>query len=263
MDPIGLIGLFVALSARGDSAPGTGPPARRRKRPAGGATPAVAPAPAPWPQALPGGLPAFPGAGWTYDEPPPLEVQQRAGQLVDQLWAQGSGAYRVEQTAGRWIAYRAEIVASGKKGVVAYRLRPTAAEREPAISRAPPPAPAPERQGETVIEPPLVVKAKPPPPQWNVQTGPATVYSDAVAPEHRAPPATPPSELALPTLRMGAGMPPAQPLDTVRLLQQHLGVAIDGRFGTDTLAAVKTFQARHGLASDGVVGKKTWTALFV
>lgn len=75
----------------------------------------------PWPQALPSNLPPFPGPGWEYDEPPPRAVVQRAGQLVSQLWAKGKGAHRTEQTAGRWITYQAATVASGKRGVVAFR----------------------------------------------------------------------------------------------------------------------------------------------
>lgn len=36
---------------------------------------------------------------------------------------------------------------------------------------------------------------------------------------------------------------------------------IDGIFGTATLSAVRAFQHDHGLAPDGKVGKKTWTAI--
>lgn len=86
-----------------------------------------------WPQAVPEGLPPFPGAGWEFDLPTPPAVHQRAAALVDTLWRQGSGAHRTEQTAGRWITYRAEVVASGKKGVVAYRVRSSA----PALPSSP------------------------------------------------------------------------------------------------------------------------------
>lgn len=37
--------------------------------------------------------------------------------------------------------------------------------------------------------------------------------------------------------------------------------AIDGIFGTKTLAAVKEFQTENGLAADGIVGKNTWDKL--
>lgn len=53
----------------------------------------------------------------------------------------------------------------------------------------------------------------------------------------------------------------------VRLVQQKLNaegerLTTDGKFGTGTAAAVKRYQARHGLAADGTVGKATWEKLF-
>lgn len=141
--------LFFALiwnalgGRRGSGATGTwtppysGPPAVSWPE---GSPPPVAPVE--WPQVVPvSSLPVFPGPGWVYDEPPPPQVQARAGQLVTQLWQRGKGAYRIEQTAGRWIAYRAEVVASGRQGVVAYRLRRASASPRPA-PRVPPAAPS-------------------------------------------------------------------------------------------------------------------------
>lgn len=49
--------------------------------------------------------------------------------------------------------------------------------------------------------------------------------------------------------------------DTVRWIQLRVGATPDGRFGPETLAAVKRFQAAAGLATDGVVGPRTWNAL--
>ena len=44
-------------------------------------------------------------------------------------------------------------------------------------------------------------------------------------------------------------------------LQQALGVADDGAFGPETLAAVEAFQRAQGLPVDGIVGARTWAAL--
>lgn len=35
----------------------------------------------------------------------------------------------------------------------------------------------------------------------------------------------------------------------------------DGKFGRETLSAVRAFQADHGLSPDGIIGPKTWAAL--
>lgn len=55
--------------------------------------------------------------------------------------------------------------------------------------------------------------------------------------------------------------------DTVKALQILLnglgyscGIA-DGKFGTNTVAAVKKFQSKNKLKADGVVGQNTWNAL--
>jgi hypothetical protein len=58
-----------------------------------------------------------------------------------------------------------------------------------------------------------------------------------------------------PELRQGATG------DAVRWIQLKLGCVPDGRFGPATERAVREFQARSGLADDGVVGPKTWGAL--
>lgn len=43
--------------------------------------------------------------------------------------------------------------------------------------------------------------------------------------------------------------------------QQILGIKADGIFGSGTTSATKTFQTKHGLTADGVVGPKTWSAV--
>lgn len=44
-------------------------------------------------------------------------------------------------------------------------------------------------------------------------------------------------------------------------LQGRLGIATDGKFGPQTAASVRSYQASKGLAADGVVGPKTWASL--
>lgn len=137
-DPLALIALLMLL-LKGERGGGGGAPAER-ELPAGGEAKWEKTS-APWPQVVPGGLPKFPSTAWEYDEPPPKAVQQRAGQLVSPLWKQGAGAFKIELTGGRWIAYRAEKVRSGKQGVVAYRQK----KQKPAAAgtaSAPPAAPA-------------------------------------------------------------------------------------------------------------------------
>jgi peptidoglycan hydrolase-like protein with peptidoglycan-binding domain len=47
----------------------------------------------------------------------------------------------------------------------------------------------------------------------------------------------------------------------VRLLQQALGIPVDGVYGAETETAVEAFQSSHGLSVDGVVGPATSAAL--
>lgn len=51
--------------------------------------------------------------------------------------------------------------------------------------------------------------------------------------------------------------------NAVVLLQRKLNVSQSGTFGEVTTNAVKTFQKRYGLSVDGIVGEKTWRAMFL
>lgn len=48
---------------------------------------------------------------------------------------------------------------------------------------------------------------------------------------------------------------------SVNVLQQKLGIAVDGDFGASTRKAVVAFQVKHDLVADGIVGPKTWKVL--
>jgi peptidoglycan hydrolase-like protein with peptidoglycan-binding domain len=45
--------------------------------------------------------------------------------------------------------------------------------------------------------------------------------------------------------------------DTVKKLQQSLGIAADGQFGSGTQKAVREFQSKNGLEADGLAGPAT------
>ena len=70
-----------------------------------------------------------------------------------------------------------------------------------------------------------------------------------VAPEHQ------------PTLQQGStGM--EVKFVQVTLNQSGFKTEVDGLFGAQTDKQVRQFQSKHGLAADGIVGVKTWTAMF-
>ena len=46
-----------------------------------------------------------------------------------------------------------------------------------------------------------------------------------------------------------------------KLLQEKLGISVDGIFGNETKKAVISYQKSKGLSADGIVGKETWKKL--
>ena len=64
-----------------------------------------------------------------------------------------------------------------------------------------------------------------------------------------------------PILRQGAQGPDVTTLQTL-LCDAVERVRVDGAFGPETADAVKAFQKANGLTVDGVVGPKTWAALY-
>ncbi|GAA4908881.1 peptidoglycan-binding protein [Streptomyces coeruleoprunus] len=64
----------------------------------------------------------------------------------------------------------------------------------------------------------------------------------------------------VPTLREGASGPAVKALQTL-LKARGQAVAVDGAFSAAVTTKVKAFQKAKGLAVDGVVGARTWSAL--
>jgi N-acetylmuramoyl-L-alanine amidase CwlA len=48
----------------------------------------------------------------------------------------------------------------------------------------------------------------------------------------------------------------------VKMVQRVVGATPDGDFGSITKSKVKTWQSKHGLSPDGIVGKNTWSKMF-
>lgn len=62
------------------------------------------------------------------------------------------------------------------------------------------------------------------------------------------------------TLKLGAVGPDVEALQSA-LAERGAKVVADGNFGAKTLAALRAFQAAHGLVADGVCGPATWLKL--
>lgn len=62
-------------------------------------------------------------------------------------------------------------------------------------------------------------------------------------------------------LREGSEGEEVKGLQTLLVAKGYPVGEIDGNFGTDTKAAVVSFQEASGLMADGIVGKNTWAQL--
>jgi hypothetical protein len=67
----------------------------------------------------------------------------------------------------------------------------------------------------------------------------------------------------MPTLRRGNKGEAVEELQALLNAKFGFDLEIDGDFGRATETAVKEFQKKNGLTADGIVGKKTWSALGV
>ncbi len=79
---------------------------------------------------------------------------------------------------------------------------------------------------------------------------------------HGPPPAAPLVEQS-PTLKRTSPPTTGEPVREVQEILAGAGVklTVDGVFGAQTEAAVRDFQAKHGLTADGIVGPRTWSEL--
>lgn len=65
----------------------------------------------------------------------------------------------------------------------------------------------------------------------------------------------------MPTIKKGSKDGYNSVAYSVTVLQRHLGLNADGKFGPNTEATLIKWQTAHGLTADGVAGPKTWAAL--
>jgi len=65
----------------------------------------------------------------------------------------------------------------------------------------------------------------------------------------------------MPTLKQGARDGVSGASYAVTILQRHLGLKADGKFGPNTKTALIKWQTAHGLVADGIAGPKTWGAM--
>ncbi|MBX9245268.1 peptidoglycan-binding protein [Actinotalea ferrariae] len=69
------------------------------------------------------------------------------------------------------------------------------------------------------------------------------------------------SSSAIPAAQVARGIRQGARGTSVAVIQRVVGADVDGRFGPRTKAAVRSWQAAHGLVADGIVGPLTWAAM--
>jgi peptidoglycan hydrolase-like protein with peptidoglycan-binding domain len=91
--------------------------------------------------------------------------------------------------------------------------------------------------------------------------GPAALAADAAVSVHSTAAAQQPA-LIWPVVHKGDSGLRVNAIQML-LIQRHIVLTVDGKFGPQTEAAVKSFQERHRISPSGKVGAKTWEALVV
>lgn len=194
-----------------------------------------------WPAApVPGSLPPFPGPGWVPDEPVTATVAARAAYWNPQLWDYTNKtirkAYVQEQFGGSWVTFSAAWH-PGASGPQTYMA--TEAWR---IASAPPIAPP-----TTPVGP--VAPAPTPTPGMLAKPAPVSPYPGTGAYASNAPYILR-YQTALAYLAQSYGFSKWNP------------GALDGKYGPNTVAAVRAFQGDQSVSPvDGMCGAATAAAL--
>ena len=95
-----------------------------------------------------------------------------------------------------------------------------------------------------------------------IAAGPASLAAEAAATAHSTAAAEHQPALIWPAVHKGDSGLRVNAIQML-LIQHGIKLTVDGKFGPETEAAVKGFQAHHGISPSGKVGAKTWEALIV